>query len=131
MRTGTRWTTRKGLVWGLGVVVAVVGGVAAAVPVPGEAEQVSIFPVEVIGPGFAQPGDECLFRAVPQGGTSPFTYHWDPPASGTDDFAWATMPQTSDPVDVDVRVTVLDATGDHGAGIISVNVDPSNDPCGI
>jgi len=107
----------------------VVGGVAAAVPVPGEAEQVSIFPVEVIGPGFAQPGDECLFRAVPEPpAVWPYSYQWSAPASGTDDFAYATL---NDSGLIPVTVTVTDVNNLQGVGTLWVDVDPSNDPCGI
>jgi len=131
MRTGTRWTTRKGLVWGLGVVLAVLGSVAVSAAAPtGGTERAATFPVDVIGPGFAQPGNECLFRAVPQGGTPPYVaYHWDYPASGSNEWAHATMPQGSSLVAI--RATVLDSEGHHGAGILWVNVNSSNDPCGI
>jgi len=144
MRRGTRWSTRKGLVWGLALVTVGVGGVAAAgaapadgtkalpavAPAGGDAVKESNFFVDVIGPGFAQPGNECLFRAVPKSpAVWPYSFQWSPPASGTDDFAYAIMP--SGVSSVVVSVDVWDANDVHSSGFIEVQLDPSNDPCGI
>jgi len=93
-------------------------------------EEAGAFFVDVIGPGFARPGNECLFRAVPKSpGVPPFTYQWNPPASGTVDFAHAIMP--SGVSSVMVTVDVWDGNDAHSSGHITVQLNESNDPCGI
>jgi len=128
MLRGTRWFTAGRLAWGLAMVVAGSVVAAAAAPADGNGE-VDTFFVDVEGPGFAQPGNECLFRAVPQGGTSPFTYQWEWPASGTSSLGHAIMP--SGVSSVVVAVDVWDSTNQHGTGQITVQLDPSNEPCEI